>query len=87
MSKLRIYYQVLDEITYIKEVKSPEEAKSVIDGIADFVNQKIEKGIFPDHCSTAGLEEWDEEAQDWVTWYDENGYDLDEHFQILKGEE
>ena len=87
MSKLRIYYQVLGAKTFNKEVTSPEEAKAVIDGIADFVNQMIEEGIFPDHCSSAGLEEWDEEEQDWVTWYDEDGYDFDEHLRRYDEEE
>ena len=47
----------------------------------------IEEGIFPDHCSAAGLEEWDEEEQDWVTWYDEDGYDFDEHLRRYDEEE
>ena len=45
----------------------------IIDSIADFVNQKVDEGAFPDHCSTAGLEEWDEEEHEWMTWYDEDG--------------
>lgn len=81
MEKLRVYYQVLGEETYYKEVKSPKEAKTVIDSIADFLNFAVDKNIFPDHCSTAGLEVYDLEEQDWVEWYDDNGLDLDEHFE------
>ena len=81
MGKLRIYYHILGTKPFHKDVASPEEAKAVIDGIADFINQKIEEGIFPDHCSTAGLEYWDEEEQEWLTWYDEDGRDLDEYFE------
>ena len=81
MEKLRIYYQILGTETYYKEVSSPEEAKTMIDAIADFINFKVNEGVFPDHCSTAGLEVWDEDEQDWVTWYDEEGLDFDEHFE------
>ena len=78
--KLRMYFYILGTEPYRREVSSPEEAKTMIDAIADFVNTKVDEGVFPDHCSTAGLEEYDEEENDWVTWYDEDGLDLDEHF-------
>ncbi len=78
--KLRIYFHILGTEPYHREVSSAEEAKIMIDAIADFVNTKVDEGVFPDHCSTAGLEEYDEEEHDWVTWYDENGLDLNEHF-------
>jgi len=80
--KLRVYYNILGAPTYYQEVKSPLEAKLVIDSIADFLNQQVDNGVFPDHCSTAGLEEWDDDEQDYVTWYDEDGLDLDEHFEM-----
>lgn len=81
MKKLRIYYIILGTDSYYQEVSSPEEAKLVIDAIADFLNAKVADGTFPDHCSAAGLEEWDAETQDWVEWYDEDGNDLDAHFE------
>lgn len=56
MGKLRIYYYILGTKPFHKEVASPEEAKAVIDGIADILNLKVDEGVFPDHCSTAGLE-------------------------------
>lgn len=83
MSDLRIYFHILGTRPYHQVVSSPEEAKLVIDSIADFVNFQINNGVFPDHCNTAGLEEWDDEEQDWVTWYDEEGLDLDVHFDML----
>lgn len=79
--KLRIYYTILGAPTYYQEVKSPLEAKLVIDSIADFLNQQVANNVLPDHCSTAGLEEWDDEEQDYLTWYDEDGLDLNEHFE------
>lgn len=81
--KLRVYYIILGVETFYKEVNSPEEAKLVIDSIAEFCNHHINKntGVMKDHCSTAGLEYFDEEEKDWLTWYDDDGYDLDEHFR------
>lgn len=81
MVKLRMYFHILGAKPYYKEVSSVEEAKVMIDAIADFVNAKVAEGTFPDHCSAAGLEEYDEEEKDWMTWYDENGLDFNEHFR------
>ena len=78
MAKLRMYFYILGTKPYYKKVSSPKEAKIMIDAIASFVNAKVDEGVFPDHCSTAGLEEYDEEEKDWVTWYDEDGLDIDE---------
>ena len=80
MNKLRIYYHILGTEIYYEEVSSVEEAKAKIDSIAKFVNSKVDENVFPDHCSTAGLEEYDEEDNEWYTWYDEDGNDFNEHF-------
>ena len=77
-----MYFNILGAEPYYKEVSSAEEAKTMIDAIADFVNAKVDEGVFPDHCNIAGLEEYDEEEKDWVTWYDEDGLDFDEHFCV-----
>lgn len=82
--KLRVWYGILGTETYYQEVKTPEEAKLVIDSIARFLNAKVEEGVFEDHCSAAGLEVYDNDEQDWVEWYDEDGLDLDEHFEVLE---
>jgi len=87
MSKLRVYYQILDEPTYIQDVASLEEANLVINSIADFLNFMIEAGAIPDHCSVAGLEEFDEKSNDWYEWYDENGLDINEHFEDEEDDE
>lgn len=83
---MRMYFHILGSKPYYKEVSSVEEAKVVIDAISDFVNTKVDEGVFSDHCSTAGLEEYDEEEKDWVTWYDDNGLDFNEYFRT-EGEE
>lgn len=79
--KLRVYYHILGTETYYQSVKTAEEAKLVIDSIANFVNMKVNEGVFPDHCSTAGLEEYDEDDGEWYDWYDDDGYDFDQHFE------
>lgn len=79
--KLRVYYHILGTETYYQSVKTAEEAKLVIDSIAKFVNMKVDEGVFPDHCSTAGLEEYDEDDGEWYDWYDDDGYDFDQHFE------
>ena len=66
MSNLRVYYHILGTETYYQTVSSVEEAKLVIDSIAKFVNMKVEEGVFPDHCSIAGLEEYDENDSELV---------------------
>lgn len=81
MAKMRMYFYILGTKPYYKEVLSVEEAKIRIDAIADFANTKVDEGVFPDHCSTAGLEEYDEKEKEWVAWCDENGLDFDEHFR------
>lgn len=80
MEKLRVYFNILGTKPFYKSVSSVEEAKIVIDSIAEFINFKVDEGIFPDHCNVAGLEYFDEEENDWLTWYDEEGNDIDEHF-------
>lgn len=87
MNKLRIYYHILGTETYYKEVTSPEEAKTMIDAIADFINTKVHEGVFPDHCSAAGLEYFDEEEVEWLDWYDDDGLDFNEHFEVAEGAE
>lgn len=81
--KLRAYYYILGTEPYYKTVSSAEEAKLVIDSISSFVNMKVNEGAFPDHCSVAGLEEYDEDDNEWYDWYDEDGYDFDQHFSNL----
>jgi len=81
--KLRVYFTILGTESYHQEVSSPEEARLVINSIANFVILQIKNGVFPDHCSVAGLEIWDETDNEYVEWYDEDGYDLDQHFAML----
>lgn len=79
--KLRIYYHILGTETYYQTVSSITEAKLIIDTIGRFINMKVDEGVFPDHCSVAGLEEYHEDDNEWYDWYDADGNDIDEHFR------
>lgn len=79
MAKMRICFYIVGTKPYYKEVSSVEMAKNMVDAIADFVNTKVDEGIFPDHCSTCNLEEYDEEENEWVPWCSENGLYFDEY--------
>lgn len=85
--QLRVSYLVLGAPAYYQSVKSPEEARLAINSIAGFMNQMVENGTFPDHCSTASLEYFDKDEEDWLEWEDEYGYTLDEHFENLEEED
>ena len=86
--KLKVAFTIVEaDVTFEKEVSSVEEAKTVIDTIADFVNFSVEKGLMPDHCNCAELLEYDEERQEYMTWLDEDGNDIDEHFDMLEEQE
>lgn len=87
--KLRVEFFIvgLSDQPFEKEVSSVEEAKIVMDSIADFVNYAVEKDIMPDHCNCMDFQEYDEEMKEWCTWYDENGYDIEEHFDMLEEQE
>lgn len=53
MTKMRVCYYILGTKPYYKEVSSVEEAKTVIDAISDFINAKVDEGVFPrslQHC-------------------------------------
>ena len=84
---LRVCFLILGAKPWTKEVSSPEEARSIINTIANFVNFQVDNHVFPDHCSSAGLEMWDEDSEEWVDWYDEEGLDFEEHFEEMEIDE
>lgn len=83
---LRVCFLILGTEPWTKEVSSPEEARSIINTIANFVNFQVDNHVFPDHCSSAGLEMWDEDNEEWVDWCDDDGLDFEEHFEEIEGE-
>ena len=82
--KMRVWWmpQIGTKIFHIP-VKTPEEAKVVMDILAAYDCFQYNQRIKPDFCNAGGLQMWDEEENDWVDWYceTENDYydDVDEY--------
>jgi hypothetical protein len=71
---------------FIVEVVSLEEAKKIMDVLANYDLFQYENRIKSDYCNSTILEYWDEEEQDWLSWSDEEtGIDnLAEYFEYIK---
>lgn len=80
MSKLRVWHipQVPMKPFYVP-VETPEEAIKILDVLADYDLFQLEHNIKPDYCSIQGLQEWDEEEQDWLEWSTEDGVEIREY--------
>lgn len=83
--KLRIWHipQVPGEPFHV-EVGSPEEAKKILDVLAAYDAFEFENNIKYDYSNASGLEVF--EDGEWVEWYDDDGNDIDEHFEELEEE-
>lgn len=61
-------------------VKSIEEAKLILDTLAEYDLFQLENNIKPDFCNAGGLNVF--EDGEWCTWYHpETGQDIDEYFE------
>lgn len=71
MSKLRIYHTKNGE-TITHYVNDVYHAKTLINALAqsDLLDNSVIYNCF-------GLEEWNEDEQEWEEWYDEDGCDID----------
>lgn len=85
MSKLRVWHipQVPMNPFYVP-VETPEEAIKILDVLADYDLFQLEHNIKPDYCSTQGLQEWDEEEQDWLEWNTEDGLEIREYAEKVR---
>jgi hypothetical protein len=70
---------------FIVPVDSLKEARKIFDVLANYDIFQFENRIKPDYCNTTVLEYWDEEEQEWLSWYDEETGidDLDEYFDYI----
>lgn len=87
--KLRLcHFPQLPCKPYIVEVKDLEEAKKVSDILAYYDLFQYENNIKSDYCNATILEEWDEDAQEWNDWCDEETgiMGLDEYFDFTDDE-
>lgn len=76
---------------YYKLVKSLEEAKLLIDVLAEYDKFQFENNVKPDYSNAGGLQVWDEgleedeKGEKWTDWYDdETGMDFDEYCEENK---
>ena len=81
--QLRVWHncQVGAVKNFYVEVSSIEEAWRVLNTLWEYDLFQYSHHIKPDYCNASGLEVFDDDEQDWVEWYDEDGYDIREHFE------
>jgi hypothetical protein len=87
--KLRVsHFPQIPCKSFIVEVASLEEAKKIMDTLANYDLFQYENNIKPDYCNSTVLEYWDEEEQDWLSWCDEETGidDLDEYLEYINNE-
>jgi len=73
-------------------VKTVDEAKSLLDCLAQYDLFQWKYRVKPDFSNTGGLRVWDlnydgEGTPGWSEWMDEDGDDIDEHFRRLEEED
>lgn len=57
-------------------VKDPTEAKRLMNVLAQYDLFQFNHNIKPDYSNASGLDEYD--GREWLTWYSEDGDDIDE---------
>lgn len=76
-SNLKIWWipQIpMDE--FERYVSSPEEARVILQTLADYDLFQMEHNIKPDYCNAGGLLMWNERGEDWEEWYDDDDNDI-----------
>ena len=76
--KLRVWWipQIPLNNSFYIEVATPQEAKKVLDILADYDLFQLKNNIKPDYSNAGGLEVF--EDGEWSEWYSENDEDIDE---------
>lgn len=79
--KYRIWWipQIEYECTFYVPVNSPEEGLKMMSILGAYDLFQLKNNIKPDFSNTGGLEVF--EDGEWVDYYDEDGRDIDEHFE------
>lgn len=83
MAKLRVWHicQVGAVGNFYVEVESIEQAWKILNILWDYDLFQYHNNIKPDYCYASGLEYFDEDEQDWCEWYDDDGLNIEEHFE------
>lgn len=72
---------------FIVKVESLEEAKKVMDVLANYDLFQYEECIKGDYANSTILEEWDKYELEWIEWMDSDGRNIDEYLECLEEEE
>ena len=77
--RLRVWWipQIGIKKTFYVKVNSVFEGKKLLDVLACYDLFQLENNVKPDYCNTGGLQCFDEDEQEWMDWYSEDGEDLD----------
>lgn len=83
MEKLRVWHncQIGAVDNFYIPVDTVDMGWKIINTLSDYDLFQYENNVKPDYCNASGLEYWDEEEQDWLEWYDDDGFDVWEHFR------
>lgn len=65
------------------EVGSPREGLMLMEALAQYDHFQFTNNIKPDYSNANGLEVF--EDGEWVTWYDDDGYDIGD-YDYVNGE-
>lgn len=86
--KYRIWHKC--QIGMIKKfcypVKSVDEAWFLLNIIWDYDLFQYDNKIKGDYASASGLQYFNENDNTWEEWYDEDGCDIEEHFDGIRKE-
>lgn len=69
------------------EVSSIDGAWKILNVLWDYDLFQYENRVKPDYCNMSGLEYFDEEEKDWLEWEDEDGFNIEQHFENLEDNE
>jgi hypothetical protein len=68
--------QIPDDQPFEYPVKNIQEAKKILDTLAEYDLYQCEHNIKPDYSNAGGLQIF--EDGEWIDWMNEDGYDIDE---------
>ena len=81
MHKLRVWWiPQVPMTTFYVEVDSVSEGVKIMDVLADYDRFQFENKVKPDYCNAGGLQQWNEEEQEYEDWY------IDFDIEIRPGE-
>lgn len=65
------------------DVPNVESGALILKTLADYDLFQYDNDVKGDYSNAGGLDEWDENENDWVTWFNEDGMDIDEYMEFV----